>query len=30
MLQGIDFAYSKPDIDWMESYERLVGKFLIG
>ena len=27
MLKGIDFAYSKPDIDWMESYERMVGKF---
>ena len=26
MLSGINFVYHKPDIDWIENYERLVGK----
>ena len=28
MLIGIDFLYLKPDIEWMENYERLAGKRL--
>ena len=28
MLRGIDFLYLKPDVEWMENYERLSGKSL--
>lgn len=29
MLSGIGFVYSKPDIDWMENYERLCCKSFV-